>query len=345
MHNKAHLTLWDISHRLGMSRTTVSLAMRDDPRISEATKNRVLAAVKKLNYQPNQLARTLATGKSNLVGVVVPNTSDRVYAEIFRGIEDAAQADSYHVLLSNASYELEQEASRIRDMMSLRIAGIIAAPVFTLQKHPPRIWQELRRFGFPIVILNRELNPPIFHQVSVDNAAGIRMACETLASLGHRRVAYITGFLKVIPIEQRLEAFRHCAAQNGLDTDPALIEGSELSLHGGYESCGRLWHRLRKKPTAILVFSDTPAVGTMRYLHEQRVKVPNQVSVVGFDGTDTSEYLPISLTTVGTPMYEMGRQAFALLKEVMAHPRKAPRSILLPVHLIRRESVAECRSG
>src|ERR1039457_4708814 len=97
MLNKAHLTLRDISHRLGMSRTTVSLAMRDDPRISETTKKRVLAAVKELNYQPNQLARTLATGKSNLVGVVVPNTSDRVYSEIFRGIEDAAQADGYKV--------------------------------------------------------------------------------------------------------------------------------------------------------------------------------------------------------------------------------------------------------
>lgn len=344
MHKKSQLTLWDISHRLGVSRTTVSLALRDDPRISEATKNRVLAAVKKLNYQPNQLARTLATGKSNLVGVVVPNTSDHVYAKIFRGIEDAAQADSYHILLSNASYDLQQEAMRIRDMMALRIAGIIAAPVFTLERQPPRIWQELRRFGFPIVLLNRELNPPIFHQVSVDNAAGIRMACESLASLNHRRVAYITGTLKVIPIEQRLAAFRYYAAQNGLDLDPALVEASELSLQGGYQSCGRLWHRLRKKPTAILVFSDTPAVGVMRYLHEHRVKVPNQVSVVGFDGTETSEFLPISLTTVGTPMYEMGRQAFTLLKEVMAYPRKAPRSILLSVQLIRRESLAECRS-
>jgi LacI family transcriptional regulator len=344
MLNRAHLTLRDISHRLGMSRTTVSLAMRDDPRISETTKKRVLAAVKELNYQPNQLARTLATGKSNLVGVVVPNTSDRVYSEIFRGIEDAAQADGYKVLLSNASYDLEQEANRIRDMMALRIAGIIAAPVFTQEKHPPRIWQDLRRFGFPIVILNRELNPPIFHQVSIDNAAGIRMVCETLAALNHRRVAYVTGNLKVIPIEQRLAAFRHYAAQNGLDTDAALIEKSELSLQGGYESCGRLWHRLRKKPTAILVFSDTPAVGVMRFLHEHRVKIPHQVSVVGFDGSDTSEFLPVSLTTVVTPRYEMGRQAFALLKEVMAHPRKASRSILLSVHLVRRESVAKCRS-
>ena len=336
----AAVTLQHIGEKLGFSRTTISLALRDHARISADTKKKVVAMAKRLGYEPDQIARTLATGRSNLIGVVVPNTADHVYAEVFRGIEDAAQAANYHVLLSNGSYDTGHTAGRVREMMRLKVAGVIAAPPFESASAPiPLFWREIKRSGFPVVMLNRELIPPVFHQVTVDNRGGIRLALEALKSLGHKRVAYITGSVDMIPIRQRLEAFCQFSAEYGFDKEAQLIESSEFSAKGGYESCARLWERLKKKPTAIMVFSDAPSLGVMRYLYEHRVRIPEQVSVLGFDGTDSSEFSQISLSTVATPLYEMGKQAFHLLKDETGRRQGSPRSVVLPVRLIMRESV------
>ena len=334
------VTLQHIADKLGLSRTTISLALRNHPRISAATRKRVVNSAKRLGYEPDQVARTLATGRSNLIGVVVPNTADHVYAEVFRGIEDAAQSAGYHVLLSNGSYDADQTASRIREMMRLKIAGIIAAPPFMLTSVPlPAFWRDIKRSAFPFVLLNRELNPPQFHQVTIDNKGGIRLAMEALSSLGHRRVAYITGSVDITPIRQRQEAFQRAMFAIRLRYDPQLIERCELSAQGGFEGCANLWSRLKKKPTAIMVFSDTPSLGVMRFLGENQIRIPQDVSVLGFDGTDSSEFSHISLSTVATPMFEMGKQAFRLLDEEMERHQPRPRSIVLPVQLIIRESV------
>lgn len=335
----AVVTLQHIGEKLGLSRTTISLALRDHSRISAETKKKVKATAKRLGYEPDQIARALATGRSSLVGVVVPNTADHVYAEVFRGIEDVAQAANYHVLLSNGSYDEGHTAERVREMMRLKVAGVIVAPPFESSSSIPVFWKGMKRSGFPLVLLNRELAPPVFHQVTIDNKAGIRLALEALNSLGHKRVAYITGAVRIIPIRQRLEAFREFSTRYDFDKDAQLIESSELSAQGGYESCARLWGRLKKKPTAIMVFSDAPSLGVMRYLNEHRIRIPEQVSVLGFDGTDSSEFCQTSLSTVETPLYEMGRQAFHLLKDELDRHQTRPRSIVLPVRLIMRESV------
>jgi DNA-binding LacI/PurR family transcriptional regulator len=335
------VTLQHIGDKLGLSRTTISLALRDHPRISAATKKKIAATASKLGYRPDQVARALATGRSSLIGVVVPNIADHVYAEVFRGIEESAQLAGYHVLLGNGSYDAENTAGRLSEMIRLKIAGIIAAPPFQSESLPAApLWKEIKKSGFPLVLLNRELDPPVFHQVTIDNKGGIRLAMETLASLGHKRVAYITGSVDLIPIRQRCKAFREFSPKYGFDIDEQLIGHCELSAQGGYESCARLWSQLKKKPTAIMVFSDTPAQGVMRFFHQQNIRVPEAVSVLGFDGTDSSEFSQISLSTVVTPLYEMGKQAFRLLEQEMDKPLPQPRSILLPVQLVLRESVS-----
>jgi DNA-binding LacI/PurR family transcriptional regulator len=339
------VTLQHIGDKLGLSRTTISLALRNHPRISVATRKKIAATASKLGYKPDQVARALATGRSNLIGIVVPNIADHVYAEVFRGIEESAQLAGYHLLLSNGSYDAENTAGRLSDMMRLKIAGIIAAPPFQSESLPAApLWKDIKKSGFPIVLLNRELDPPVFHQVTIDNKGGIRLAMETLASLGHKRVAYITGSVDIIPIRQRYKAFREFSPNYGFDIDDQLIEHCEFSAQGGYESCARLWTRLKKKPTAIMVFSDTPAQGVMRFFHQQNIRVPEAVSVLGFDGTDSSEFSQISLSTVVTPLYEMGKQAFQLLEKEMDRPLPQPRSILLPVRLVVRESVSRTGS-
>src|SRR5512134_2079787 len=191
---------------------TVSLALRDSPRISDATKKRVRAATRGMNFEPNQLARALATGRSNLIGVIVPNNSDPYYAEVIRAIEDASRCSGYHVLLANGSYEMEQYVDRVKEMMSLHMGGIIAAPPFTTERPKlDRFWHDLRESTVEVVLINRHLNPPIFHQVAADYIDGVRRVVEALAERGHLRVAYISGRPAMLPIRQRLTAFRRFA--------------------------------------------------------------------------------------------------------------------------------------
>lgn len=342
---KKKVTIRDIGNKLGLSAMTVSLALRDHPRISKETKDRIRAEMDKLCYKPNQVARALATGKSNLIGVIVPNSSDHYYAEVIRAIEDSASAANYHVLLANGSYEMEKYADRVRDMMGLHMGGIITAPPFTSEKPElPQFWRGLKNSDFEVVLINRELRPPIFHQVAADYTAGVEMVVKALAERGHQRVAYVSGRPAMLPIRQRLAAFKRFASRQGFDRDKSLFECSDLTFGGGYEAGRRLWNSTIDKPTAIVAFSDVVAVGLLRFLDEEQINVPEDVSVVSFDGTAVGEFTHTSLSTVITPMYEIGRQAFSLLINAMAGNHREPQSLILPVELKLRESIAVASS-
>jgi len=296
--------------------------------------------VKQLRYEPDRVARSLATGRSNLIGVMVTDSTNPYYAEVIRGIEDGAREGNYHVVLANGSFDLELEAGRIQEMMRLRVAGIIAAPAFSSEKPSmPRFWQELRKSRFPFVLVNRQLNPPIFHQVSADNVEGVRLAVGALAALGHHRVAYISGKPTVVPIRQRLAAFRRFARKYGLDNDPELFESCELGSRGGYEACSRLWSKLKHRPTAVMTLSDAEAFGVLRYLREHSVRVPKQVSVMGFDGFEAAKFSHVSLSTVSTPMRQMGREAVKLLIGIIEERIHTRQNIIWPAKLELRESV------
>lgn len=323
---------------------TVSLALRDHPRISAPTKERVRAAMKELQYEPNQVARALATGKSNLIGVIVPNNSDQYYAEVIRAIEDAASVAGYHVLLANGSYEMERYTDRVKDMIALHTRGLIVAPPFISEKPKlPPFWQDLLKRDFDVVLINRQLKPPIFHQVAADYVDGVRFVVEKLAELKHKRVAYISGQPAMLPIRQRLAAFKRWAKKFGFDDDPKLFECAALSFSGGYEAGQRLWSSLKKKPTAIVTFSDVVAVGLLRFLEGQQIAVPDSVSVVSFDGTAVGEFTHTTLSTVHTPMYEIGQCAFELLMGAMAGRYQEVQSVILPVELRLRESIGKAR--
>lgn len=343
---KKKVTLRDVAAKLGLSAMTVSLALRDHPRISGETKERIRAAMDKLGYRPNPVARALATGKSNLLGVIVPNSSDPYYAEVIRAIEDTASAANYHVLLANGSYDMERYTERVRDMISLHVGGIIAAPPFTSDKPKlPAYWQSLLKsdFDVDVVLVNRELRPPVFHQVAADYCAGVKLVVDALAQRGHVRVAYVSGRPAMLPIRQRLKAFKRCAREQGFDRDETLIEHCDLTFAGGYEAGKRLWAVNSQKPTAVIAFSDVVAVGLLRFFDETGIAVPGDISVVSFDGTAVGEFTHIRLSTVVTPMYEIGKQAYELLIGAMEGRHAEAQSLLLPVELRLRESIGQAR--
>lgn len=286
------------------------------------------------------MARALVMGRASLIGVVVPNSSDPYYAEVFRGIEDAVRSANYHVLLANGSYDLDSYAQRVAEMKSLRVGGVLIAPPFYHDKPQlPPFLEDLLERKFPVVLINRRLKPALFHQVSADYTAGVKQVIETLASLGHKRVAYISGKPALLPIRQRFSDFERYAARYQFDNDPALVVSSELTSPGGYAACRQLWSGLERKPTAIVAFSDSVAIGALRFLLDNRVQVPADVSLVSFDGLPGAEFTHPSLATVATPMYEIGKKAFELLMELVANELFEPQDVVLRVKLVPRESL------
>jgi LacI family transcriptional regulator len=332
-------TLGDIAKKLGISRTTVSLVVNDHPRISKETKKLVWSAIQELEYRPDPTARALATGRSNLLGFIVPEMSNLYFAEIFRGAEAYARERGYHLLLNNGSYDLKVEEQRIQDLLDLKIGGLVVSPAFTDARQTSRtIWKDLRNDNFPIVLINRHMQPPIYHQISADNTEGVRLAMEHLAQLGHRRVAYITGEPRVLPVRQRMKAFQDFLTHFGFENDPSLVESSTFTIQGGYESARRLWGKASKKPTAIMALSDTVALGILKFLQESGIDVPGEVSLMGFDGTPIAEFSLIGISTIETPLYDMGRQAITILEQVMQSRVKNLQNVMLPVRLIERGS-------
>lgn len=332
-------TLEDIANRLRVSRTTVSLALRDHPRISEQTKSKVFALAKRMGYEPDVVARSLATGHSSLIGVMVPDSTNVYYSEVIRGIEEAANLAGYSVVLATGSYDLAVEERRVKEMMQLRVAGVIAAPAFRTAK--PKLndfWAGFRHSNFPFVLLNRQLQPPIFHQVSADNVAGMRMAVEAIGELGHRRVAYLYGKRRTVPANQRLAAFRRYSRKLHFERDRALLAACDIGPRGGYDACQQVWSRVRKKPTAIMTLSDAEAFGALRFLQDNGLRVPRDVSVMGFDGFELADYSTISLSTIATPMHDIGKQAVEILIHII-NKSFALQSVILPVKLLLRESV------
>ena len=164
-----------------------------------------------MGFVPNQLARALATGRSDLIGVIVPNSSDLDHADVIRAIEDSASAAQFHVMLCNGSYRMETYTARVRDMRRLHMKGIIAAPPFTASRpRLPQFWKDLAPQRFRGGARQPPARPAIFHQVAADYMSGVGMVARALAERGHKRVAYISGTPEVLPFKQRLEVFRHC---------------------------------------------------------------------------------------------------------------------------------------
>jgi LacI family transcriptional regulator len=156
-------------------------------------------------------------------------------------------------------------------------------------------------------------------------------------------VAYVSGEPALVPIQQRYSDFRRQAARHHFDTDPNLVVTAPLNSAGGYDATRRLWAAVERKPTAIVALSDTVAMGVLRFLLDEKIQVPAEVSLISFDGVAASEFTHPSITTVATPLYEIGQQAFQLFLGAIGHRYTGPQNVILPVKLIPRESVGVAR--
>jgi LacI family transcriptional regulator len=330
------VTLADIARELGVSKMTVSRAINNNPLINAETRARVLEVARRMNYQPNQYARALATNRSYLIGVVVPDLMHSYFAEICRGIESVARPEGYQNLICNTDEDAAKEVDEVEALLP-RTDGLIVAS--SLPPSDAAFYRRNIKGGAKVVLIDRRLEGVRCPVVTTDDVQVGMLATEHLISLGHRRIGHLRG-TSATTAAGRYEGYKKALAKHRLPSSGSLVRDCGFSEREGYEAM-RAWIEKGDVPGAIFAVNDPTAIGAMQALEEAGMKVGSDVALVGGGNIHYADMLRVPLTTVSWSRSEMGQQAARLLLDLIEGKKASnekPQSIVLPSELILRSS-------
>ncbi len=329
-------TIRDVAERAGVSISTVSHVINETRHVNAATRARVLDAMTELDYQPNRLARSLRNRRTHTLGVLLPNSANPFFAQILLGIEAACFDHGYNVILGNANELAERELAYLDVLLSKQVDGFCWSPPARMRRRCASWRRGTPRWSWSIA-RRAKPTPPRSNTVFTDNQGGGVLATCHLIGLGHRRIACIGGPSQLTSSAGRVVGYRQALAEAGLGVDERLILGGDFQHEGGYQAARTLL-ALPEPPTAIFVCNDLMAVGALCAIHEAGLRVPADVSVVGFDNIALAQYSVPRLTTIGQPTEAIGQAAVRLLLERLQSRDIPARHERLPVTLIERDS-------
>ncbi|MCP4168595.1 MAG: LacI family transcriptional regulator [Chloroflexi bacterium] len=325
------ISIKDIADAAGVNHSTVSRAIHGTGRMSEETRVRILTLADEMGYSPDALARSLVRGDTRTIGVVVTTIADPFVAQIVDGIEDVAQEAGYSVFLSSSHLHPERELAVVETFRERRVDAVIvsASRVGSLYS------ENLQRFGVPIVLVNNQGEGEYVYSVSADEVAGARLATEHLLSLGHRKIGFIGSWARPFSSERRKLGCLHCLEELGVKPLPDLIVApqGESDIEVGRQGLLAL---LPYNPSAILAYNDMTAVGVYLQARALGLDIPSQLSLVGFDDIDVTQFISPSLTSVRQPRKAMGAAAMRMVLTLLAGNEANDR--IFPCELVARES-------
>jgi len=301
------ISIKDIARAVGMSHSTVSRALSDSPLVAKDTKRRIQRVAHEMGYVPSAIARGLVTKRTRTIGLVVTTITDPFIGEVVQGVEERAMDADYSVILCDCNAEPERELANVRVLREKRVDAIIVTSSRVGNLYVPL----LEDLDVPIVLINNQQAGEYVYSVRSDDHQGGRLVGEYLASLGHRRIAYITGPPNASRSLVRLEGCRSALREHGLDIDPQASVPGDGRTEGGEAAVARLL-QLSPHPTAIFCYNDMTAIGALRALKKAGLDVPGDVSVIGYDDIPFSAYVAPPLTTVAQPKNRLGQRAMEL---------------------------------
>jgi LacI family transcriptional regulator len=331
----------DVAQRAGVSATTVSHIINNTRYVSEPIKERVRSAIEELGYRPYGVARSLRTKRTKTVGLIIPDNTNAYFAEISRFIEDACFRSGQSVITCNSEQDPKKELVYIQLLQDKGVDGI----VFVSTGGDTGAIQTLSRQHVPVVLVDRDLGKTAnegelrFDTVLVNNHYGGYLATRHLLELGHERIACITGPPDVTPSTERLEGYREALSESDIDPDCSLIEQGNFQVDSGYEAF-RTFIDSAHQPTALFACNDLMAVGAMFAAFEAGVRVPQDISVVGFDDIRLASYYIPPLTTVRQPKDLIAGRAVDLLLNRIAYGAEPDHRDTVDPELVPRGSTA-----
>ena len=301
-------TIYDVARLAGVSTATVSRALNGTGQIAASTRATIEAAVEQLGYRPNTIARSLVTKTTQTIALLLPDITNPFYAALVNGIQQTALSHGHTMLLCTTESDAGREEHYLRVLRAKQVDGAL---VDGLVLPPDRIARFVED-GFPIVCLDRDIDSRSIPLVQVDNRLGGRIATEHLIDLGHTRIGHVTGAGELGISDERLAGYRDALSGAGLPVDFQLVEEGRFTDDGGHDAARRL---LEREPgvTAIFAANDLSALGVLNAVAEAGKRVPDDVSVVGFDDLHLSAYTAPPLTTIRQPAVEIATLATEIL--------------------------------
>ena len=329
----ARPTIIDVAARAGVSKSLVSLVMRGASAVSDEKRRLVLDAAEALGYRPNAVARSLVRRRTNLLGVVLSDLHNPFYAEVVDGICSAAGSHDYRTILTTVDRRELSERRALDTMLELRVDGLIlASPMLELDATVEVASREV-----PIVLVARRSATPNVDSIRNDDSRGAELVVQHLVELGHTRIAHVDGDSGSGAAERR-EGYERAMRERGLGSEVRVEHGS-YTEEGGRRGTEALLAS-GPRPTAIFVANDIAAVGALSVLADHGLRVPQDVSVVGYDNTALAAVRHVDLTTVDQPRPKMGQKAVSLLLERLEGRRAEARHLVIPPALVVRGSTA-----
>lgn len=320
----ATVTIRDVAAKAGVSVATVSRVLNGKELVREETSTQVLEAARSLRYVPNVAARSLSIRRSNTIGIVLPEVHGQFFSEVIRGIDVAARREGYHILVSGSHSDVGEMMDMVEAMRG-RVDGLVVMA--------PDVAVDSLSDQLPLVLLNT--NDKRYAAITIDNFGGARTMMRHLASLGHTRIAFICGPPQNADARERVRGYRQ--SMRGLDASPSEHRG-DFTEAAGHAAALEI-SKLNPRPTAVFAANDSMAIGAIGAFAEAGLRVPDDITVVGFDDIPIARFVAPALTTVGVDIAELGRRAFAVLLEVIDRPQaREPRRERISTTLVVRKS-------
>jgi DNA-binding LacI/PurR family transcriptional regulator len=332
------LSIKDIARLADVTHPTVSRALRNSPLVNPRTIERIQRIARESGYRVSAVARGLVTQKTNTIGVVVTTIADPFVSEVVSGIEHAANDHGYSVFLADSYADPDREVRVVHLFAERRVEGIVV----TSSRVGTRYLRILSEMKVPIVLINNQRRGEFVHSVMIENVEASRLATQHLIGLGHERIAYLGDRYGYQSDTERLGGYRQALKQARLPFLPELVVHGDGKPEGGRQAMETL-RSLPQPPTAVFCYNDMSALGALGAIHQSGLRVPEDISLVGFDDLFFASYTQPPLTTVRQPRQRMGLLAMEILLKLMSGQDSAD-TIKVPAELIVRESSASPRA-
>src|SRR5262245_19614890 len=330
----------DIAREAGVSTATVSHVINKTKYVTDETRERVQRAIEKFNYHPNAHAQMLALGRSKMIGLLVSDISNPFFPEIIKSIEAAVFSAGFHLILLNTNYQPERAIEYVRGLLQMKVAGII----LMIAEFDRTLIKEFKNKKKSVVFHDLGVVGDKMSNIILDYAVGIDEAVRHLVSLGHRSIVHIAGSREIHSAGVRQRAFVSAMKKHLPAVPDAKIYEGDFRFEGGRHAAHQILAET-EMPTAIVVANDLMALGAMQEFKSAGLRIPKDISIVGFDDIAFASLSEPALTTVCSPRVEIGRLAFEALAITMEKPHQQGVEIRIPTYLIERKSTAPPRAG
>jgi DNA-binding LacI/PurR family transcriptional regulator len=331
------MNIREVAKKARVSTATVSRTINEPEKVNPRTAERVRKVIEQLNFYPNTHARTLVSGRSRILGLIISDITNPFFPELVKSFEDQAVTHGREIIIGNTDYDPKRMAGCIRRMVERKVDGV----AIMTSETDPQLLAELARRSIPTVLLDTAPAGPRSLTLSIDYAQGIHEAVDHLLALNHRRIAFIAGPLHLQSARARQSAFISRLQSRGITVEEDLMQTGDHRIEGGTLAMENLL-KLKQRPSAVIASNDLTAIGALGVIFEAGLRVPDDISLVGFDDISFARLTQPPLTTVRVSRSDLAVTAFTALEKLVKNDAdigdETNRSELIATHLVERRS-------